>query len=68
MGNVWRLGGVPGSGTPTSTRDVEESDSGSVSVAARSYGTVGNYSRSGRINSLRTLVPVSGITGLLQGR
>ena len=65
-GNVCSLGGVKRSGTPTSTCDVEESDSGSV--AARSYGTVGNYSSSGRINSLRTLVPVSGITGLLQGR
>ena len=38
----------PKSGTPTSTRDVEKSDSGSV--AARSYGAVGNYLRAGRIN------------------
>ena len=59
-GNVWWLGVDPESGTPTSTREVEESDSGSY--AARSYGTVGKYLRAERINSLHTLVPGSGIT------
>jgi len=57
---------VPGSGTHTSTRDVEELGSGYG--AASSCDTVGNYLSSGRINSLRTLELESGTTGFLRDR